>query len=637
MEREKVKSSLPLRDLRIDDAFWNRYLELVTGEMLPYQYRALNDLVEDAPKSHSVENLRIAAGELEGDFHGWVFQDSDLAKFLEAAAYTLAYAPDPELEAKIDELIELVARAQEENGYLDTYFTIKYPGQQFCNLKEGHELYTMGHFIEAAVAYYQVTGKRRFLELMCACADNIVRVMHSEGYEDAVPGHEEIELALMRLWEATGNESYAQMAKEFVDRRGKNGGEYLASEHLRPRFIDVWHDPNPYDPRYGQAHKPVREQDTAEGHAVRALYLYAGVADVAERFRDRELLAACERVYQNIVTRRMYVTGGIGSSHRGERFSADYDLPNDTAYCESCASIALALFCRRMAKITGDAKYMDTCELALMNTVLAGLSLDGKRFFYVNPLETSPREWGIPGTDKEYLLAERQPWFGCACCPPNIARTLASLGEYLFFSDGQDLWVNMYVSGHYRVGGGMLTVRSNLPYEGKVELRMGEEAGPGGVMHLRLPDYAEEPCITVNGEPVALAPVKGYQPVKLSEGGTTVILTFQVPPRLIYANPRVAEDVGKCCVKKGPLIYCMEEIYNGVDLAALMLDPVQPLEDREEGVIEGKGYRVELESPCEKLYTATPPRASPVTIRFTPYCTWGNRGPEEMRVWVRYR
>lgn len=635
---------LPLKQLRINDSFWNRYTSLVCREIIPYQYEALNDLRPEAEPSYSVQNLRIAAGLEEGTFHGWVFQDTDVAKWLEAVAFSLSYEQNPELEKTADEMIRLIGMAQEDNGYLNTHFSILYPGRQYCNLKEGHELYTAGHFIEAAVAYYQVTGKDEFLKIMCRCADHILQVFHSTGYEDAVPGHEEIELALFKLADVTGKEEYRQMALEFVNRRGCS--DYLSNEHKLERFIDVWHDRNPYVREYGQAHKPVREQTTAEGHAVRALYLYTAMADLAGYYKDDGLLNACKTLYDNIVNKRMYITGGVGSSGMMERFTTDYDLPNDTNYSESCASIALAMFCRRMARITGEAKYIDTMELALMNTVLSGVALDGKSFFYVNPLEVVPTAC-MPATDKQHVKPQRQKWFGCACCPPNIARTLASLGEYLFFSDDEALWVNLFVSGDYqaKIGGTdtRVQVKSDLPYDGNVTISLTADSPIQGRVRLRIPDYAEGPSITVNGDPVSAENDRGYAIVPVSGDCVRIEYHFDVPARLIYANPRVPSDAGKCAVKKGPLVYCLEEADNADNLAGLIIDRTGPLVEQFDQqlldgtmVITARGWRLDREEFGETLYRSQPPKYQPCQLRFVPYCCWGNRGLGEMAVWVKY-
>ncbi len=629
---------LPLRATRIDDPFWNGCVRLVTSEILPYQYDTLWDRIPGAPPSRCIRNLRIAAGLEEGTFEGWVFQDTDLAKWLEAAAYSLAALPDPKLRDTAEEMIDLVLKAQQPNGYLNSYFTILHPGRQFCNLKEGHELYTAGHFIEAAVAWYQVTGEDRFLTAMRRFADLICQVFHTPDYADAVPGHEEIELALFRLYEVTGEERYRAMAYDFVNRRGTT--DYLSRESSLPRFIDVWHDPNPYVPEYAQAHAPVREQSSAEGHAVRALYLYSAMADLAGSYADGELLDACQRLYENITRKRMYITGGIGSSGVMERFTADYDLPNDSAYAESCASIALAMFCKRMARVTGDARYMDTAELAIYNTVLAGIAMDGRSFFYVNPLEVIPDQC-MPATDRAHVKPVRQKWFGCACCPPNIARTLASLGEYVAFEGEDSVRVNLLISGTYRAGlSGTpveIAIDSSLPWEGRAVIRIRAERPVHGKLLIRVPDYAEEPEFTNAGGGFVPAMDRGYAVIPVDGTGCEVSFRFGMTARVVYANPLVSADSGKVAVRKGPLVYCLEEVDNGEGLAALRIDTSKALREVPGGnlrdcvTVEAEGMRLQWSGG---LYSTRAPDAVPATLKFVPYCFWGNRKPGEMTVWV---
>lgn len=651
MRKERLKS-VSLNDVRIEDAFWSKYTKLVTKEIIPYQWRALNDEVADAEASHCIENFKVAAGLSDGTFHGFVFQDSDLAKWLEAVAYSLSYEKNEALEALADEAIELVGKAQEENGYLDTYFSILEPGKQFCNLKEGHELYTAGHFMEAAVAYYKVTGKDKLLKIMEKNADLICEVFHTPEYANAVPGHEEVELALVKMAEVTGKEQYLQMAKDFIDRRGTEPN-YLFHEHEKKTFVDVWHDPNPYETRYAQAHLPVREQTTAEGHAVRAVYLYCGMADIAGIYQDEELLAACERLYDNIVEKRMYLTGGIGSSGTLERFTTDYDLPNDTNYSESCASIGLALFCRRMAQITGDAKYIETMELALMNTVLAGIAMDGKSFFYVNPLEVWPANC-IPKTDKNHIKPVRQKWFGCACCPPNIARTLASLGEYIYFTGEDGLWVNLFAGGtlHTILSGRTLRLetKTRFPFEGKVTFQFEEEKNAGAegreeTLHIRIPSYVKNVKLTMDGTEQNISAECGYTSLTADWKNQTVELTFEMPAHFVYANPAVRADVGKAAIVKGPLVYCLEQQDNDENLAAFFVDTAAPLEetwceDLLGGVtkITAHGVRVKTEDwKPGRLYGAVPVGFEDATLTLVPYCNWGNRVPGEMAVWMKMR
>ena len=644
MRKEKLQT-IPLTQVRVKDSFWGKYTGLVTKEIIPYQWKALNDEVEDAEPSHCISNFQIAAGLKKGKFEGFVFQDTDLAKWLEAVAYSLSYEKNDALEQLADDAIDLIGKAQEENGYLDTYFSILEPGKQFCNLKEGHELYTAGHMMEAAVAYYKVTGKDKFLKIMQKNADLICEVFHTERYQNAVPGHEEIELALVKMYEVTGEERYLAMAKDFVERRGTEPN-YLAEERNKEWFVDVWHDLTPYHTPYGQAHKPVREQKTAEGHAVRATYLYCAMADLAGAYQDESLLAACETLYQNIVTKRMYLTGGIGSSGVLERFTTDYDLPNDSNYSESCASIGLALFCRRMAQITGDAAYLDTMEVALMNTVLAGIAMDGKSFFYVNPLEVWPDNC-MPATSMGHVKPVRQKWFGCACCPPNIARTLASLGEYLCFTEKDAFWLNLFAGSSMdtMMDGKKLhiEIETDFPWKGKVELQLSAEEKINGSFYIRIPGYAENPVITVDGQEMELNIEKGYACLKGEWQQQKIALNFEMPAHFVFANPKVRADAGKTAVVKGPLVYCLEQADNGENLSNLFADVHAPLEEIYDetllgGVvkIKAKGKRMcAKEWESDALYLKRPVGFEETELTLVPYCNWGNRIKGEMAVWMK--
>lgn len=647
MRKEKLQL-VPLTNIRITDSFWNRYTKLVTKEIIPYQWKALNDEIEDAEPSHCISNFQIAAGKKEGTFQGWVFQDTDLAKWLEAVAYSLSYEKDEALEQTADAAIELIAAAQEENGYLDTYFTILEPGKQFKNLKEGHELYTAGHFIEAAVAYYKVTGKDRLLNIVRKTADLICTVFHTERYQNAVPGHEEIELALIKLADVTGEQKYRDMAYDFVNRRGTEPN-YLFSESSREDYIDIWHDPNPYRNEYGQNHLPVREQTTAEGHAVRAAYLYCAMADLAYLYQDEELWKACENLYRNIVEKRMYITGGIGSSGVLERFTTDYDLPNDTNYSESCASIGLALFCRRMAQITGNAVYIDTMERALMNTVLSGIAMDGKSFFYVNPLEVWPKNC-IPATDRNHIRPVRQKWFGCACCPPNIARTLASLGEYVCFTDRNSFWLNLFSGGTIdaELDGKpfAVVIESQFPYKGNICITVcageDDENGVEGEIRIRIPVYAIAPRFYVDGIKTEPVVEKGYAILRNRWRHQVITYQFDMKAQFVYANPAVRADAGKAALVRGPLVYCLEEADNGENLSTLFADTDQPLWEEWNAnllggtvVIYASGKRICEDQWGDALYQANKPLKKDTKLTFVPYYSWGNRTPGEMSVWIK--
>ncbi|MCR5452967.1 MAG: glycoside hydrolase family 127 protein [Lachnospiraceae bacterium] len=636
---------MDLKGIRISDPFWDKYTKLVTKEVIPYQWNAINDNIEDAEKSHCIENYKIAAKRTSGEFYGFVFQDTDLTKWLEAVAFSLSYEPNEELEKQADWAIDLIADAQQDDGYLDTYFIIKEPDAKFCNLKEGHELYSAGHMIEAAVAYYKVTGKEKFLNVAKKNADLLVKVFNEERYKTAVPGHEEIELALYKLYEVTGNRDYLELAKAFVDRRGVEPN-YLALEHKNEDYVDIFKDPNPYNPLYSQSHMPVREQNSAEGHAVRAVYLYSAMADIAYEYDDKELFTACEKLYDNIVEKRMFITGGIGSSGAYERFTVDYDLPNNAAYAESCASIGLAFFCRRMLSITRDEKYADTMERALYNTVLAGIAMDGKSFFYVNPLEVWPDNL-ISHTSLSHVRPVRQKWFGCACCPPNIARTLASLGEYVAMVSETALFLNLYVSSELSLewNGIPLSVNidSKMPGVGDVTIKIKAEKEVSGDIWLRIPAYAKAPVLYVNNIETAILPDKGYTKVHIeNEKDVEIGFRFEMQPHFVFANTNVREDEGKACIVMGPLVYCMEEVDNGKNLAGVYLDTEAPInvsfeEDLLGGttVLYASGERYELMDKEGPLYFMQKPKRTKDTFKFIPYCYWDNRETGEMSVWLK--
>ncbi len=653
--------TVPLRQIQIQDKFWDRYIHLVKDVLIPYQWDILNDRIDGVEKSHCIQNFRIAAGEADGDFEGAVFQDTDAAKWLEAVAYVLEIWPDEELERLADETIDLIGRAQCEDGYLNTYFTIKAPKLRWTNLKEGHELYTAGHMIEAAVAYYEATGKKTFLHIVERFADLICRVFGpEEGKCHGYPGHQEIELALIRLYRVTGREDYRRLAKYFIDQRGV-GENYFLAEEKGDGYSRIFPEFAGYDTKYSQSHLPVREQRTAEGHAVRAVYMYCAMADLAGLYQDEGLMRACRTLWEDMVRRRMYITGSIGSSGILERFTTDYDLPNNCNYSETCASIGLALFGKRMAQLTRDASYMDTAERALYNTVLSGIAQDGKSFFYVNPLEVWPDNC-MERTSREHVKPVRQTWFGVACCPPNIARTLASMGQYIYFTDGDTLYVNLYISNRAEseMTGGRVRIEmeSDLTNSGHVEIRAVRDGGAQGYsLALRIPDYAKTYTIRRDGKAAAEALEgqislaadgirieKGYLYIEgIREKETALAIDFQVLPQFVRANPKVREDAGKAALVKGPLVYCLEETDNGGNLPAVFIDTTQNPEERyEEGLLGGitvisfKGKRL-TEDAWEDgaLYAGRKNRFEDVELRAVPYHCWNNREPGEMLVWMK--
>ena len=651
-KRIAANSDIPLSKIHITDRFWNAYRDLVGKVIIPYQWDVLNDVQEDIETSHCIENFRIAAGEAEGEFYGMDFQDTDLVKWLEAVGFYLAaQGRDEKLEALADEAIALIGRAQQPDGYLDTYFTVKEPGMRWQNLEEGHELYTAGHMIEAAVAYYEGTGKRAFLEIVMRLADLLCRTFGAEeGKIHGYPGHPEVEQALVKLYRTTGERRYLELAKYFIDARGV-GENYFLQEEKRPGFKRIFPELRGFDPAYSQSHMPVRKQKTAEGHAVRAGYLYSGMCDVALEYQDAELLESCRTLWDNMVHKRMYITGGIGSSGILERFTTDFDLPNNINYSESCASIALAMFGKRLAKAAGDASCMDEVERALYNTVLSGIGLDGRQFFYVNPMEVWPAAC-MSNTSLEHVKPRRQKWFGVACCPPNIARTLASVGQYMFFLSEDRLSVNLYLSSEteFDLAGipFRMKMESELPWNGNVTVRLtargGDPAGKAAQIAFRIPWYARDFTVSVDGAQPVQWTENGYMTIPVDKQETVFEIRFGMPPVFICANPEVRADAGRVAMMKGPLVYCLEQADNGENLAALTIDTSVPLQEEYRDdlfkgtiVLKAAGTR-RTSAPHKELYIRQQDMHTTyekTQITAIPYCFWGNRRPgEEMQVWT---
>ncbi len=627
----------------INDGFWNSIRDTVVKEGIPYQWKALNDQIPDAEPSHCIRNFRIAAGKESGGHGGYVFQDSDVAKWIEGAAYTLRWHPDPTLEDIIDEAIETVAAAQQPDGYLDTYYIINGLDKRWTDLRDNHELYCAGHLIEAAVAYYQVTGKRRLLDVALKLVDHILDTFGTdEGRLPGYPGHPIIEMALMRLYDITHDPRHLELARYFIDQRGQSP-LYFEAEGRRNGKRFFWED-SPFRYKYYQAHMPVRQQTEAVGHAVRAVYLYSGMADVARATGDGELAEACRRLWRNITRRRMYITGAIGSSEYGESFTFDYDLPNDTIYGETCAAIGMVFFARRMLRLEKKGEYADTMERALYNGVISGMQLDGKRFFYVNPLEVIPEACALD-YNKRHVKPERQKWFGCACCPPNIIRLLASLENYICDTDQDALYVHLYLGGKIEAGGLSLNIETRYPWEGSVRMTVNVSYPVSRDIALRIPGWCGkgEWKISVNGASADIRVEDGYAHLNREwRDGDEIRLELALRPRVIRANPRVREDSGKAALQYGPLVYCLEEADNGPALNAVRLashlNAVAKWEpDLLGGIValETDGLRERLEGWETLLYAEREPEVEPIRLHWVPYYAWANRGVGEMRVWVR--
>ncbi len=644
---KKVIQPLKLQQVKITDPLFGHYIKKVSDVMLVHQWKILNDELENTEPTGCIRNFRIAAGLEQGQRRGVVFQDTDLYKWIESASYCIATGYGKDFEKRIDEVVDILAKAQDEDGYINTYFQITAPAKKWTNLVEGHELYTSGHMIEAAVAYTQATGKKKFLEVAIKNADLICRIFGKEkGQIAGVPGHEEIEVSLIKLYRLTGDEKYLKQADYFVRERGSEPN-YLQSEIESRKAPEFFPEFSNYSMIYAQADKSPLKQSDAEGHAVRATYLYSAMTDLAIEEKDKEIEEACDRLWDSMVNRRMYITGGIGSSGFLECFTTDYDLPNTTNYCETCASVGVMMFGRRMAALKGDASYYDTVERALYNTILAAMNLEGTRYFYVNPLEMVP-EFCTPDTYMNHVKPIRQKWFNVACCPPNLARTLASLGQYIYSEDGEGIYINQFITSCAEADIGQDHVKidmvSGLLKNGEVEINTSSEKEL--TLYVRVPYYSADTGITLDGTVVEKDIAKGYVKVCVSGGTHKVLLKMDFHPRLVAADHMVRADVGKAAIMNGPMVYCIEEADNGKNLADIYMDSEADIDKNasmeefpgDVPVLSFEGIRVEpSEMGGNTLYGNAVYDKKPVKIKAVPYAFWNNRGMGEMRVWQNIR
>lgn len=636
-------SALPLNHVRFTRGFLAERARLVREVVIPYQWEALNDRVPGAEPSGCVHNFQVAAGEKPGKFYGLFWQDSDLAKWIEAAAYRLGTHPDAALEAELDRLIATLAKAQQPDGYLNTYFQLVEPQNRWANLRDCHELYVAGHMIEAGVAHFAATGKRTLLTVVAKLADMIERTFGlGPGQIPAYCGHEELELALVKLARATGEARYTKLAAYFIDQRGREPN-YFTTEAVRRGDEKLpWH--MYFDGLATlQAARPVRELTEPVGHAVRQMYLLAAMCDLAIELRDESLVRSCHTLWDSIVRGHLYLTGGVGSEPYGEKFTEPFDLPPDRAYSETCAAIGVIFFARRMLDLELRGEYADVMERALYNNVLSGMSLDGTKFFYVNPLEV------IPAVAKRryechLVKTQRVGWFGCACCPPNVARLFASLGDYVASQRADGLALHLYAEGEMQFVAGdtvvRLAVRTDYPWTEEVAIDVRLTVPAEFALYLRIPGWCRGAQLAINGQAVVLAPINGYAVLRRTwQPEDRVTLTLPMPVERVRADPRVATVAGRVALQRGPVVYCFEAADNGDQLAALTLPRTAPLTVRTDTallggcvVIEGAGARERL-SPT--LYATTPRETAPVSLRAVPYGLWANRGEGEMTVWIR--
>jgi len=619
-------SGVPFTQVKIADDFWSPRLKTNREQSLPHNF-------EWCEKTGRISNFDKAAKK-EGKFQGIFFNDSDLYKVLEGASYSLSTHPDPALDKQVDETIARIAAAQQGDGYLNTYYTLVEPDKRWSNLPVRHELYCAGHMFEAAVAHFRATGKRTFLDVACRYADYIDTIFGPAPKRNGVPGHEEIELALVKLYQVTGNEKYFKLAKFFVDMRGRPEGR-MRWDDKEKKLVPS----NKTDGPYNQDHLPIVEQDEPVGHAVRAMYIYSGATDVAASTGEKGYIDALGRLFANTVLRKMYVTGAIGSTSHGEAFGKNYELPNQTAYCETCASIGMALWNYRMNLLHGDARYADVVERVVYNGFLAGVHMEGKLFFYVNPLASRGNH-------------HRQPFFDCACCPTNVVRFLPSLSGYFYAVNDAGVSVNLYAASTAQVdlkaGKVRLAQQTRYPWEGAVAISVEPQKEAAFEIRLRIPQWAmgdstaedlyqfkqppgKDVTLKVNSQAQALNMQKGYAVISRTwKSGDKIELDLPMSVRRVYAHPSVEADVGRVALQRGPIVYCVEAVDNGPSLKHVYLPAGAELTAEHRGdllggltVIKAAGMKRTLDGEDQK-----------VDLLAVPYYAWDHRQAGEMMVWL---
>lgn len=587
----KMIEQIDFSHVKINDNFWSPRLSKHVSATLPV---CIDQIENQTGRIRNFEN----AAKGEGEHSGIFFDDSDVYKALEGMAYSLINNPDPELEKKADEWIDKFAAAQQPDGYINTFYTLTGLDKRWTNMDK-HEMYCAGHMIEAGVAYYQATGKRKLLDVCIRMTDHMMS-QFGPGKRHWVPGHEEIELALVKLYQTTQEQKYLDFAYWLLEERGHGHG--------------TMGDEGKWDPVYYQDIVPVRQLTDISGHAVRCIYLYCGMADVAALKNDTGYIAAMDRLWDDVVHRNMYITGGIGSSRDNEGFTEDYDLPNLDAYCETCASVGMVLWNQRMNQLTGDSKYIDVLERSLYNGALAGISLGGDRFFYVNPLESKGDH-------------HRQEWYGCACCPSQLSRFLPSIGNYIYASSDDALWVNLYIgnTGQIRIGETdiLLTQETDYPWDGSVKLTISTSQPLEKEIRLRIPDWCKTYDLSINGKRINVPKEKGYAVIKDWKSQDVIALDMDMPVEIVAADPHVKENFDKRAIQRGPLVYCMEEIDNPVYFDQIQLSPSTTFQT---------AFASDILNGIKTIKTNG--RAQSAT--FIPYYAWDNRKAGKMRVWIPY-
>ncbi|MDA3963548.1 MAG: glycoside hydrolase family 127 protein [Planctomycetota bacterium] len=624
---------IPFTQVTITGGLWQQLMTTNRQVTMPIQHQRCR------------ETGQLTAWRGTGDSH--IFWDSDVAKWIEAAAYCIASHSDPKLEAQVDQVITDMAACQDDDGYLNSHFARRPRSERWSNLRDGHELYCAGHLMEAAVAWYHATGKREMLDILCRYADHIDHTFGPKRTQcHGYPGHQEIEIGLVRLYEATGTERYLRLAQYFVDERGRDRRGHYFDHEARARGenpADYHH--KTYE--YNQSHLPVREQTDVVGHAVRALYLYAGMADVAAHTGDASLLTACKKLWGNLTERRLAIIGGVGSRALNEGMAGDYDLPDAGGYNETCAAVALVFWAHRMFLATDDAQYLDVLEQSLFNNCISGVDHSGEQFFYGNPLAAEP---GFDGNDVYNSPGHnyrRVPWFGCSCCPPNIARLIAQMPGYCYAQRGRTVSTCVYADcdAQLTIGGKAvaLTQRTDYPWDGRVDLRVTDNQAGTWTLALRIPAWCQGATITVNGTAASAAITRGFARIKRDwQVGDRVVLKLPMPVRQVHAHPRARQIAGQLALCRGPVVYCCEETDNGRDLSNIRISATTRFRCKpgpsELGAIPSLHATVQAEDLSTwrgSLYRDTPVPLRKRPIVAIPYFRWGNRAPGAMRVFLQ--
>lgn len=587
----KFINQVDFSQVKIQDNFWSPRLKKHTTATLP----VCIDQIEN--KTGRIQNFENAA-KGEGKHSGIFFDDSDVYKALEGIAYSLINNPDPELEKKADEWIDKMAAAQQPDGYINTFYTLTGLDKRWKNMDK-HEMYCAGHMTEAAVAYYKATGKRKLLDVSIRMADHMMSIF-GPGKRHWVAGHEEIELALVKLYQVTGEEKYLNFSNWLLEERGhgygSKGGE------------------GKWNPEYYQDIVPVRDLESISGHAVRCMYLYCGMADVAALKQDTGYIKALHHLWDDVVLRNMYITGGIGSSGHNEGFTVDYDLPNLEAYCETCASVGMVYWNQRMNQLTGDSKYVDVLERAMYNGTLSGISLSGDRFFYENPLESKGDH-------------HRQEWYGCACCPSQVSRFLPSIGNYIYGISNNALWVNLFIGNTTKVDvdGQEITInqKTDYPWNGDVILSVSAAEPLKKELRIRIPGWCDEYSLSVAGKTENVNVDKGYAIIKNWKPDDEIVLHMDMPVEKVAADPRVKQDIGKRAIQRGPLVYCLEEVDNPKNFDELQINPSTSFEVIDKPDLLDGIKMIHAKSDNQEMF-------------LIPYYAWDNRTAGKMKVWIDY-